>query len=141
MRKKGINMSKKIETKKKLRKGRFYTVHDGSETGHPGMIYWKNDNKNLYLSLLTGTSSTKDNKSLTEPTDCSIDESFIHRKPFLGKRKDYGNKELKGMSFSKIDKKKILRPISKKEPRLSKNINRKDKRFMKKLRRQKIPKY
>ena len=35
-------MSKK-KIYKKIWKGRFYHIHEGSPTGHPGMIYWKND--------------------------------------------------------------------------------------------------
>ena len=102
-------MAKKKLLNKKLRKGKFYIVYDGSETGHPGMIYWKNDNKNLYLAIITGTSYSKNVITLRFTTDRNVKKSFVNKKPFLGKRKDYGYKELKGMKFNKRDKKKIIR--------------------------------
>ena len=40
-------MSKKKIVNKRLLKGKFYVVHDGSASGHPGMIYWKQDKKNI----------------------------------------------------------------------------------------------
>ena len=48
-------MSKKKKVKPII-KGYFYHVHEGSETGHPGFVYWKSDRKNLYLLITTGTS-------------------------------------------------------------------------------------
>lgn len=132
-------MSKKKIISKKLRKGRFYTVHDGSDNGHPGMIYWKNDKKNLYLSLTTGTSYTDNLISLKYPTDKDVQKSYANKRPFLGKRKDYGKNEYPNMKFHKRDKKTILRSISKKQPRYSKNISRKDKRYyLKVIKRKKI---
>ena len=134
-------MSKKRIANKKLRKGRFYLVHDGSCHGHPGMIYWKSDRKNLYLSLTTGTSYNKDLIRLKKCTDSNVKESFVNKKPFLGKRKDYGSIEKLDMFFSKIDKKTILREISKREPRFSKSLSRKDKRLFKKISSRKKIKY
>lgn len=135
------NMSKKKNIIRKLQKGRFYYVHEGSPTGHPGMIYWKNDKKNLYLSLTTGTSYNKDLLPLNAPTDSQVKMSYVNKKPFLGKRKDYGNKVLVDMKFSKLDKKMILHDISKAEPRYSKTLSRKDKRYFKKMRKKKNIKY
>lgn len=34
---------------KKIELGKFYTIHDGSKNGHPGLIVWKNDELNRYL--------------------------------------------------------------------------------------------
>lgn len=53
-------MSKKKLVLKKLQKGKFYAVHEGSKKGHPGKLYWKNDNKNLYLFIKTGTTPSID---------------------------------------------------------------------------------
>ena len=130
-------MSKKRIFNKKLRKGRFYLTHDGSEGGHPSMIYWKSDKHNLYLSLTTGTSYNKDLIRLKVPTDSITKKSYVNKRPFLGKRKDFGNKELSDMKFSKIDKRLILRIISKHGPRFSSSLSRKDKRLFIKLRRRK----
>ena len=44
-------MAKKIIYSKQIEKGRFYHIHEGSPTGHPGMVFWKNDKRNLYLFL------------------------------------------------------------------------------------------
>lgn len=134
-------MSKRKSIKKKLRKGKFYLVHDGSKKGHPGMIFWKSDKKNLYLSLTTGTSYNKDLISLRYPTDKNTKKSFVNRRPFLGKRKDYGNKEFYDMKFCKGDKKSILRLLSKKDPRYSRNITRKDRRLFLRFKKRKSPKY
>ena len=134
-------MSKKKIVNKRLLKGKFYVVHDGSASGHPGMIYWKQDKKNLYLVIVTGTSYTKDLIKLIHPTDKNVKQSFIKKKPFLGKRKDFGSKEMKGMKFHKIDKKRVIREVSKKEPTYSNSIKRNDKRYFKRIRKKKIPKY
>ena len=134
-------MSKKKLVNKKLRKGRFYLVHDGSKTGHPGMIVWKNDNKNLYLSLTTETTYNKDLIRLSHSTDKSTHISYVHKRPFLGRRKDYGSKEMTDMKFNKYDKKRILRKIIRNKPRYSSNINRKGERYYLKASRRKMIKY
>lgn len=33
--------------------GKFYFVHDGSKTGHPGFVIWKDDDANRYLVIRT----------------------------------------------------------------------------------------
>ena len=132
---------KKLVSIKRIRKGRFYLIHDGSKTGHPGMVYWKSDKKNIYLSLTTGTTHNKESISLRFPIDKTIKRSYVNKRPFLGRRKDYGSKEMQDMRFNKKDKKLILTKISKKEPRYSKNINRKAKRYFLKIKKKKCPKY
>lgn len=102
------------------------------------MIYWKNDKKNLYLSLTTGTSYNKDLLPLNAPTDSQVKMSYVNKKPFLGKRKDYGNKVLVDMKFSKLDKKMILHDISKAEPRYSKTYQEKINVILKKCGKRKI---
>ena len=62
-------MSKKKPVQKKLWKGKFYAVHEGSKKGHPGKLYWKNDHKNLYLFIKTGTTPSPDNIILIVPTE------------------------------------------------------------------------
>ena len=118
-------MKKEKRIIKSLKKGRFYLIHDGSPPGHPSMILWKRDKKNLYLSIITGTSPNKDMIKLYFPTTIKIKKSFVHKRPFLGKRKDYGKKEMLDMKFNKKDK-PLVKVIAKKRPRLSKNISRKD---------------
>ena len=95
-------MSKKVIYNKHLEKGRFYSVN-----GHPGMIYWKNDKKNSYKAIVTGTSPGRHKTKLKHPTEAKVDTSFVNNRPVLGKRKHFGSKELKGMKFHKDDKKLI----------------------------------
>lgn len=113
-------------TKKNLKEGCFYLTHDGSKSGHPGMIYWKNDEKNLYLAFKTDTSSGPHRIEISK-TENKVKKSFVSTRPFLGKRKDFGSKILDKMSFS-VEDYDILITISKREPNYSKSINRKDKR-------------
>ena len=130
-------MSKKKQMKNKLKKGRFYLVYDGSKSGHPGMIYWKNDNRNVYLCLTTGTTYNKNLIQLSHPTDGHTSVSYVNKRPFFGKRKDFGKIEMQDMRFNKEDKKNYLRKISVAKPRYSKNISRRDKRFLKRMQRKK----
>ena len=41
-------MDKKIITKV-IEVGKFYLIHDGSKTGHPGFVVWKDDAINRYI--------------------------------------------------------------------------------------------
>ena len=132
-------MEKLKKFDKKLLKGKFYTTYVGSHMGHPGMIYWKNDEKNLYLALTTDTSDGRHRTRLSVPTDNIVSKSYVYNRPFLGRRKDFGSKELVGMKFSKRDKKKIIRYISMQEPRYSSNLSKKDIYWFKELKTK--PKY
>ena len=38
---------------KNIEVGKFYLIHGGSKTGHPGFVVWKDDNANRYLLVLT----------------------------------------------------------------------------------------
>ena len=33
---------------KQIDVGKFYLIHDGSRTGHPGFVVWKDDEANRY---------------------------------------------------------------------------------------------
>ena len=125
-------MSKKKLVLKKLKKGKFYAVHEGSRRGHPGKLYWKNDNKNLYLFIKTGTTPSPDNIILVVPTEKGVKKSYVYKRPMLAKRKDVGS-ELIGMAFSKADKKKI-KAISLRDFNETMSISRRDRRYMKRLR-------
>ena len=130
-------MSKKKIVQKKLWKGRFYVVHEGSPRGHPGKLYWKNDNKNLYLFIKTGTTPTPETIVLFFPTEKGISKSYVYKKPVLAKRRDVGG-ELPNLSISKKDK-RILKEVSSKGFAETPSISRSDRRFIKRLR--KKPKY
>ena len=121
------------ESKKDLKTGCFYLTHDGSKSGHPGMIYWKNDKKNLYLAITTGTSEKGDPHflELTEPTEKGVSHSYVNKRPFLGKRRDFGSNEKKSMSFHVGDY-EILIKVCKNSPRVSKRIKKSDINLVKK---------
>lgn len=133
-------MSKKKIVNKYLEKGRFYLVHDGSKSGHPALIFWKNDNRNLYLSIKTGTTYNKELIPIHYPTSKGIKRSYVNKKPFLGKRKDYFDKPLLDLKFNKIDR-FILLKVSLNNPKYSKSLSRKDIRYFKNIRKKKKIRY
>lgn len=122
------------EIKKNLKTGCFYLTHDGSKTGHPGMIYWKNDEKNLYLAITTGTSEKDDPhfEELSKPTFETIEKSYVNKKPFLGNRRDFGNTEYPDMSFH-IGDYKILIKVCENEPRLGKRVKKSEAKLISKI--------
>ena len=103
-------MSKKVLYNKHLKKGKFYAVN-----GHPGLIINKNDKKNRYLAVVTGTSQGRHKTKLQHPTEKGIKNSYINNRPVLGKRKNFGSKELNGMKIYKSDK-SLVKVISKRKP-------------------------
>ena len=133
---KGVNMPKK-KVHKRIRKGVFYHIHEGSPTGHPGMVFWKNDNKNLYLALTTDSTQGQHRTKLSSPTDKKVDTSFVYNRPTLAKRSDIGGIH-KSMKFSKKDK-DLLKAISRRNYRETKSIKSKDRRYIKKMK--KRPRY
>lgn len=102
---------------KNIEVGKFYLIFDGSRTGHPGYVVWKDDEKNRYLVVITesdkaGNKSKRetDKRHLTDldyPTDSSVIKSYIKKRPMLCKRKDIGSKELLGMKFNPADIQKV----------------------------------
>ncbi len=104
-------MSKKIIYSKHIEKGRFYHRSD-SRGGHPALIVRKNDKKNQYGAIIF-TSSKKEPR--TRKLKHSIDAAFpskqyrVHIDPYIGKRRDYGRKELDRLHVHKSDKKIIKR--------------------------------
>ena len=91
--------------------------------------------------IVTGTSYTKELIKLKYPTDKIVSVSYVNKRPYLCKRKDVGSKELSDMNFNKDDKRRIIRDISKKDPRFSPSIKRNDKRWFYQRCKKKRPKY
>lgn len=104
------------QTIKNIEIGKFYLIHDGSKTGHPGFVLQKDDEANRYLVIITesdkiGNVSKReaDKRHLTDldyPTEDKVAKSYIKKRPVLCKRKDIG-KELIGMSFHPNDYDKV----------------------------------
>ena len=119
---------------KNIKVGKFYLVHDGSKTGHPGYVIWKDDSKNRYLVIRTesdksGNVSKRDlNRQhlidLKHPTDKNVIKSYIRTKPMLCKRKDIGSKELIDMRIHPDDMKIVL-IVSKRNPQYSRSFKKK----------------
>ena len=103
-------MSKKKFYNKHLEKGRFYSINK-----HPGLIVFKNDKKNIYLAIVTGTTKHKHQTMLKHPTEAKVHVSYVNNHPILGKRKHFGSKELVGMKIHS-EYRIIMRIISKRKP-------------------------
>ena len=103
-------MSKKKLYKKHLEKGRFYVLNK-----HPGLIIFKNDRKNIYIAIVTGTSRHRHQTKLKHPTEANLKESFINNRPVQGKRKHFGSKELVGMRIHKEDH-TLIKIVKKRKP-------------------------
>ena len=112
-------MSKKRRKHKiMLEIGKFYRVLDGSPGGHPGQIYKIDNGEKAFHAIVTGSMSKEEfNKlglrkgyyKLEHATDSNVEISLIKKRPFIGDRDDYGEKEYAGMSFNDEDMYLIIR--------------------------------
>ncbi|MCR5332496.1 MAG: hypothetical protein K6E11_00500 [Bacilli bacterium] len=85
---------------KNIEVGKFYFIHDGSKTGHPGFVVWKDDEKNRYLVIRFDSDKygdipkkergIKHITKLSNPTNPSVMNSYVHNRPMICKRKDIG---------------------------------------------------
>ena len=108
-------MENNVSTKR-IEVGKFYFIHDGSKTGHPGYVVWKDDEANRYLVVITesdksGNASKRemDKRHLTDLdhlTDDQVVKSYIKKRLMLCKRRDIG-KELIRMKFHSDDLSKV----------------------------------
>ena len=124
-------MADNENTIKSIEVGKFYLIHDGSKTGHPGLVVWKDDEANRYLVIRT--ESDKPGKitkrelerqhliDLKHPTDNMVAKSYVRTRPMMCKRKDVGSKELVGMSIHPEDQ-KLVDEVSKRQPQYSKSF-------------------
>ena len=87
-------------SKKTIEVGKFYLIHDGSKTGHPGLVVWKNDELNLYIAIKFGTSKTDDNIKLKQNLISNV-HNYMYKRLFVGKRKDFGSKAFTDMIITK----------------------------------------
>lgn len=110
-----------------LELNKFYLVHDGSKTGHPGLLVWKDDDANLYLLVKFGSSENEHNFKLIQPISSNLKTSFVYKRPFVGKRKDVGREISKNIKIKDSDS-WILIAIPKNSPVFSKTLSKKDKR-------------
>ena len=107
----------------------FHQIFDGSKSGHPGYIIWKNDDHNLYLAIKFGTTSNKNNTKMNYSIRKGDKENLYYTKLFLGKRKNFGKNELTEMIINEEKLQEILAEIDFLNPTYSSDIRRHDKRF------------
>ena len=131
------NQSKQTATPptptKVIEVGKFYLIHDGSKTGHPGFIFWCDQNLNIYLAIKFGTSKNPKNIEFLHAVGNGIAQSFIYKKAFLGKRKDFSSTPFEDMIITKSDLLFIKQNIDIANPIESSNIRSKDRRNFKRL--------
>lgn len=128
-----MSNQKATQITKKILVGHFYFIHDGSKTGHPGFVVWKDDEKNLYLAIKFGSTPNIHNFPFNRAVGKGIAQSYIYKRAFLGKRKDYSRTTLRNMEISKKECKYLLNKVEFINVVYSLNINRKDKRNYKKI--------
>lgn len=114
--------------------GKFYFIHDGSKTGHPGLVVWKDDEANRYLVIRFDSDKAGDVPKtdrgirhitkLKHPTDDNVVTSYTKNRPMLCKRKDIGIIDLSNMNLHPDDL-ETINDISKKEPELSPSLKKK----------------
>ena len=127
-----LNQSSSLEKQTKvIEVGNFYLIHDGSKTGHPGLIIWRDEVKNLYLAIKFGTTSSKDNFKLQCALSNDITTSYCYKRLFLGKKKNFGSKQLTKLTISNHDLSALIKKFDFLNPTYSQDIHRKDKRFFK----------
>ena len=98
-------MSKKIKYGKHLEKGKFYHRSDNMG-GHPALLYYKRDKNNVYKALVFTSSKTINCLPLNKSIDLNYPKKryYVHKNPFIGKRRDFGRKPLTRLRISKEDK-------------------------------------
>ena len=111
--------------------GKFYLIHDGSPSGHPGYIIWKDDARNLYLAIKFGSSPSNENKKFSYPLSNEIANSYYYKRLFLGKRKNFGSLALTKLTILEKDLTALLENFDFLNPKYSQDIHRKDKRYYK----------
>ena len=110
--------------KTKLIIGKFYMAYGGHQ--HPSLIIAYDDKHKTYLSFKFGTTPGKQLIEIN-PIQEGVLKSYVHKRPFEGTRKDYGNKELQGLNINEKDFEK-LDLIKRREPMKSKRAKRRYKK-------------
>ncbi len=109
---KGCNYMSK--SKSKIQLNNFYHLYGGGR--HTSFVYKKNSEKKTYTSLKFGTTKTKDS-ILIKPID-GKKTKYVHKRPYEGKRSDYGSRPLDGMSLNQDDS-KTFEEIKQRRPKLT----------------------
>ena len=121
--------------KNKLINGKFYMAYGGNP--HPAFLF-KKTKYGTYLAIKTGTTCGK-NMIPIASTQEGINISYINNRPFEGTRRDFGDRELLGLSFNPSDN-AIIEEVKKRnqgkpEAQKEQSKNKKSRRAVKALRR------
>lgn len=119
-----------IVLQKTIEIGKFYFLHDGSKTGHPGYLIWKDDDANRYLFVKCDSDkygeTPKTERGVRHITKLShtigdnVATSYVKNRPLLCKRKDIG-KLLSDLSIHPEDLEIVIK-ISKNNPELGPSL-------------------
>lgn len=119
---------------KNIEVGKFYVIHDGSQTGHPGLVIWKSDEFNCYLVVRFDSDKkgetpksdkgTKHITALSHPTSDSVVKSYVRNRPMLCKRKDIGTVFPQDMHIHPNDQ-NIINEVSKRKPEFAPSFKKK----------------
>lgn len=115
---------------KTIEVGKFYFIHDGSKSGHPGYIVWKDEERNLYIAIKFGTTKNDDNEILNERIS-QITPNYIYKRLYAGKRKDFGKDALFTFHISNEIVKRF-KDIKKRNLKFSKNVSKAQKHYLNK---------
>ena len=118
--------------------GKFYLIYDGSDNGHPGLIVWKNDFLNLYVAIKFGSSCNPKCIEFPRCIDNKHKKSYLYKRPFIGKRKNFGSKPFDDIVLSAVEFDFIYSNIDLNNPFESKDIKSKDRRNYKRLAKEKL---
>lgn len=123
---------------KVIETGKFYLIYDGSKKGHPGLIVWKSDSLNLYVAIKFGTSFNQKSIEFPRSIDPSQKHTYLYKRPFLGKRKNFGSKSFDDLFLNDEEYEFIYENINLSNPLESKDIKSKDRRNYKRLAKEKL---
>ena len=108
----------------------FYLIFDGSKTGHPGYVVWKDDENNRYLVIRFDSDKRggipKKDRGVRHITELKhtiggdIVKSYVKNRPLLCKRRDIG-KQFKDLHLHEDDI-ELINIISKAKVQYSKSI-------------------
>ncbi len=118
--------NQQVKPTKNIEIGKFYLIHDGSPSGHPDLVIWKDDPKNLYLAIKFGSSPSKDNTKFSYALSNDITNSYYYNRLFVGKRKNFGSIELTRLTILFKHLNELLKAFDFLNPTYSPNINSKD---------------
>lgn len=119
---------------KKIEKGKFYYLHDGSKTGHPCFVIEADELNNRYLVIRFDSDKVgeipkykrgvRHITKLNFPTDKGVVNSYVKNRPMLCKRKDFGDIDLSFMKINQKDK-NIIDDVLKRKYELSPSLKNK----------------